>query len=125
MAGTSDLWCLGGHAISNSRPGVGLWVEDFELLFDWVGLRFGGCGLGFFGLASFAFAGFAFCFLGGFGGGGGGFAFGADAVEAEAGGFVGGVLGDELASEGFGEDRLVELVNCWICCLHCLPDNIN
>lgn len=34
---------------------------------------------------------------------------GADAVEEDAGGLVGRVLGDELATEGIGEDGLVEM----------------
>ena len=39
---------------------------------------------------------------------GGGLAGGADALEEDAGGLVGGVLGDELAAEGLGEDGLGE-----------------
>lgn len=38
------------------------------------------------------------------------FAFAADALEELAGGFVGGVLGDELALEGFGEDGAIESI---------------
>ena len=37
------------------------------------------------------------------------FAFGLDALEEEGGGLVGGVLGDEFASEGFGEDGLIQV----------------
>lgn len=39
---------------------------------------------------------------------GGGFAFGADAFEEGAGGFVVGVLGDEFAGKGLFQDGLAE-----------------
>ena len=42
------------------------------------------------------------------------FAFGLDALEEDGSGFVGGVLGDELASEGFGEDGLFKLIDLQI-----------
>jgi hypothetical protein len=36
--------------------------------------------------------------------------FGLNPIEQNIGGFVGGVLGDEVAAEGLGEDGLVETI---------------
>ena len=64
-----------------------------------------GNGRGFFG----AFGG-AQCFLFGARFGGLGFAFGANAFEQHRCRFVIGVLGNQLTTEGFGEDGLVEIL---------------
>jgi hypothetical protein len=56
---------------------------------------FGGGLAGFAGLAGAAFGGIG--------------ALAADAVEEDGGGLVGGVLGDEVAAEGLGEDGAIEL----------------
>jgi hypothetical protein len=78
---------------------VGSWGSRLDgFNFSGIEVEAGLLAGGFLGFAGFA------GFLGGFEF----FAFGADAFEEDAGGFVGGVLGDELAFEGFGEDGAIK-----------------
>ena len=132
LAGAVDLGVV-GELGGEGGPGGGVEVGGFEDVGFGVGagvgleeVEDGGQGIGFFGGGLFGekafegglgrlrlmmdWAGLGFLFAGtaafGYGGFFGG-AQGADALEEDRGRLVVGVLGHELAAEGFGEDGLV------------------